>query len=62
MQAAESNTNGCVVLLITHCALHAPCSFAEQHREEEEHAALVLQSCWRGRLQRQEVEKLRWEL
>jgi hypothetical protein len=59
MLAAEKYTNDCDVLLIKHYVLHGPHRAAEQHREEEEHGALVLQSCWRGRLQRQEVEKLR---
>ncbi|WIA38425.1 hypothetical protein OEZ86_001750 [Tetradesmus obliquus] len=34
------------------------CRAAEQHRKEEEHAAVVLQSCWRGKLQRHELQKL----
>ncbi|WIA18124.1 hypothetical protein OEZ85_009602 [Tetradesmus obliquus] len=34
------------------------CRAAEQHRKEEEHAAVVLQSCWRGQLQRHELHKL----
>jgi hypothetical protein len=32
---------------------------AEQYRAEEQQAALVLQACWRGCLQRQEIDKLR---
>ncbi|KAF6256605.1 hypothetical protein COO60DRAFT_91972 [Scenedesmus sp. NREL 46B-D3] len=34
------------------------CRAAEQHLEQEAHAAVVLQSCWRGRLQRQELQRL----
>lgn len=31
---------------------------AEQYRAEEEAAAVVLQACWRGCLQRKEIEQL----
>eukprot|EP00878_Enallax_costatus_P013947 GHUV01014584.1.p1 GENE.GHUV01014584.1~~GHUV01014584.1.p1 ORF type:complete len:446 (+),score=179.98 GHUV01014584.1:898-2235(+) len=34
------------------------CRAAENHKAEETHAAIVLQSAWRGCLQRKEVEKL----
>jgi hypothetical protein len=39
-------------------AWHAHCREAEQYRVEEETAAVVLQACWRGCLQRKEIERL----
>lgn len=37
----------------------APHREAEQYRDGEQQSAVVLQACWRGRLQRQEIDNLR---